>query len=306
MAITHIVLVVLPCITFGPALLIVLVPQFKKTKDSGTLVFIFISALCTIAPSTYGLLIDISLITNKSILGGCSTVITSSFVWVFLGVGHSTLLVSTAFFSVVQYMTIRGYKKNLLKMTTALLLVSFLVGLITALSQIVDDFAGESFQIRGSYCGLKEGGKRLEIVNIVGIIIIVIIIIPSVSTVILFSILSYKYVKRHTIENGKVAKSVLLIMIFITISVVIFRFLPVVNALLQISGNVTALSWSLNYSLELSYSLYLLLIIIIHKTVRQLLTDKLKRLAPFLMKKSTRVVPTSPQVASASTNTKTP
>lgn len=235
--IAHIILVIIPSLILGPTTTFILIPHFRKTKDSTSLFFIFISIFCTMAPTTFGLLIDVSLITNKPTFGDCSTAFTSSFVFVFLGFAHLTLIAVTALFSIMQYIIIRGYTKHPIKITILLLLVSIFVGLITGLSQFIDDPFGETVLIRGSLCRVISGNCFI-IANIVTVIIgFILTLIPSVVTVILFSILTYKFVKQNTIENANVTKSVLIIMIAITISEIIFRLLPAISLFFQLAFN---------------------------------------------------------------------
>lgn len=293
--IAHIILVIIPCLIFGLIVLCVFIPRFKKNKSPSSLMFIFISMSCIVTPSTSGMLTNINLITNIPVFGDCSTATSTSLIFAFLGFGNLFLLALTALFSVQLYMSLRGFKKNMLKFSILLTLISLFVGLAAALSQFIDDPYGVNFvELRGSYC-LTTDSKQLDILNVVAAVVAVTIVFPSIVTVIVFSILSYKHIKQNVIENGGVLKSSQKIFISIVVAFVIFRIIPVFIVfvpLVNFDANVSAaFFFSAVYSVELSYPIYLLLIVCVHKTVKEELKKKLKSLSLSVLKKDTSVLP---------------
>lgn len=83
-------------------------------------------------------------------------------------------------------------------------------------------------------------------------------VIPSITVVIVFSVLSFCHIKRHIIDNGDVVRNVVIIMITICVFSVVLRFLPVFKQLLMFfSIDVpNGFNFVLNYSIELNYPLF--------------------------------------------------
>ena len=272
-AISHIILVIIPCLILGTIVISILVIRFKKSKDANTAVFISIAVLCTAAPSTYGLLMDVSLITDEPILGKCP----DSVFWVFIYFSNISLLLCNVLLSIVQFIAVKGlYKKHLLKATAFTLLALFVLTLTMALLEIIPGYFESVIEARGSLCALF--GKSYEFSFIIGGVIVVFVMLPSFTTVAVFSALTYRHVKRNTIDNENVVKSVLKVMIFNTVTAVFFRFLPATTFFFRFDDELllVAVSWTINYSSELVYPLHLLFIVNVHKTVRKSIVEKMK------------------------------
>ena len=103
--VAHMMFVIIPTLIFGPILLSLLLSN-KKLRDPSSILFKCTTMLCMVGPLPYGLLMDISLITGLPIFGSCSTDTPPAF-WIFLTLFHLQLIVSTAYLSVTQYITIR-------------------------------------------------------------------------------------------------------------------------------------------------------------------------------------------------------
>ena len=104
--VAHLILVIIPTLILGPILLSVLLSE-KKLRDPPSILFMCTTVLCMVGPVTYGLLMDISLITGLPIYGNCITDDTPSIYWTFYALYTYQLSDSTAYLSVTQYITIR-------------------------------------------------------------------------------------------------------------------------------------------------------------------------------------------------------
>ena len=69
----HLLLVVTPTIILGPLILGVFISN-KKLRDPVSILFMCITVECVLGPLTYGLLLDLSLITDFPLLGPCETI----------------------------------------------------------------------------------------------------------------------------------------------------------------------------------------------------------------------------------------
>ena len=284
--ILHLLLVVIPVLTLGP-LVVGLFASNKKFRDPASILFMCNTCVCILGPLTYGLLMDISLITDIPVLGSCE-MFGGRIFWFQLVTYQLTLMVSNSITVVVQYITVRwGQKKLPIKLTVTLFFIVALLNFIVSFYNLQTE---GTVPIRGSLC--HETGSFL----ISGIITIFFILLPSAITVGMFSFLTVKYVKNNTIDNKKAVKDVGIIMVAMTISVIVFRFLPVVNFLAQSYGATeevgAVVSWILEYSADFSYPLFLILTLLVHKGVRNTLVERLKSVSYASVKqRSNRVVP---------------
>ena len=129
--------------------------------------------------------------------------------------------------------------------------------------------------VRGSLCTYPFESVLIPLA-VVFIQSVLMYLVPTAILVSVFSVLSFRYVKQHIIDNGDVVRNVFKIMITITVSSVVFRLLPVINALLFLIGTPTNIDFAVNYSIELNYPLFLIVTIFVHKSVRRALLKHLK------------------------------
>ncbi len=274
--VAHLILVVIPSLVLGTLILLPLLSN-RKLRDPLSILFICITILCMVAPSTYGVLMDLSLITDKPLLGKCGTH-TGEIFWVFYAIGHYQLLASTALVSVIVYFIIRWGQRNLsgFRIVVIFLVVLFMC-LLGSLALFIPSFLAPSIHVRGSLCAYS--GDGIKVLTALSYPSVLCYFVLPMSVIIVFSLLSFRYVKRHTIENynPEVIKAVLKLIAMITFSVIIFRLLAVLNVFITNSRhNPGLVQWIANYSVELSYPLFLLFIIAVHKTVKETLIKKLK------------------------------
>ena len=270
-AVLHIVLVILPCLILGPILLIIL--SNKKLRDPVSAIFSCITVICITGPTTYGLLMDISLITNKPVLGTCENP-SSALFWFFQGIFHLLLVATIALLSVTQFAVIKcGVSKSPLTYTRifVILVVLLIVALIISFFTITAPVVNQAVKKRGSFCTQSHGLGKL-IVTVVGVMYLVIVLLPSLLLVIIFSILSYRTVKKGLTQNTSVIHSIVLVSILMIIVTVLFRIPQLIFFLSRPSGSdsyVTLLSFTAVYSTEVNYPLYIVLPVCLHKIVRK-------------------------------------
>ena len=272
--VAHFILVVIPALVLGPILLSLLLSN-KKLRDPPSILFICTTVLCIVGSVTYGLLMDLSLITDLPFLGACDSYSQESY-WHLSLLFHGQLFVSTAYLTIVQYITIRWGPKKL--STTKTVVIFFILGFYTFffanLNLVYFMTVGSVVPVRGSLCFYPFEVELLPFL-VSGFMVLVCFFIPSVTIVIVFSVLSFRYVKKHTINNVDVTvvKSVLKIMIIVTVSTVVFRVLPTINIFFALPYSI---DWLLTYTIELNFPLFLFLTIFVHKSIRQALLKHLK------------------------------
>ena len=207
--VAHIILVVIPTLILGSILLSLLLSN-KKLRDPPSILFMCTTVLCMVGTVTYGLLMDISLITGFPLFGSCNTDSPTAF-WALLTTFHLQLLVSTAYVSVMQYITIKWGPKKL--STAKTVVIFFLLFAFSTLGGFLNflynspENINNAITTRGSLCIYPFGGVLipLAVTFILGLLIY---LVPSVTIVIVFSVLSFRHVKRHIIDNGDVVRNV--------------------------------------------------------------------------------------------------
>ena len=267
--VAHFILVVIPALVLGPILLSLLFSN-KKLRDPPSILFICTTLLCIVGSVTYGLLMDLSLITDLPFLGVCNTYSQEAY-WQLSIIFHGQLFVSTAYLTIVQYITIRWGPNKL--STTKTVVIFFVLCFFTIffanLNLVFLLTVGTVVPVRGSLCSYPPN----LIPFLVGAFLSLSFFIPSVTIVIVFSVLSFRYVKKHTINNVDVVKSVLKITIIVTVSAVVFRILPTLSTF---TGLPYSFNFLLSFSIELNFPLFLFLTIFVHKSIRQALLKHLK------------------------------
>lgn len=274
--VVHIVLVVIPSLILGPIILYLLALNLKKSTNSITILFVCITTICVVGPSTYGILMDISLITDVPLTGTCGTP-SGNWFWILYTFSHTLIPVSTALLSITQYVTVRWGMSHLKpKRVLIIFLVLIIYTLLGSLTNAILDSIAPSIMIRGSLCDYTGVGI-IALSGVVGLFLIA-YVIPAFILVIIFSVLMVLFIKKNTIENKHEVKTALKITITIIISVVIFRLLPFATFVADIGdlNQFFFLVW-LYYALDLSYPLFLVLVVITHKGVRKSFLNKLNK-----------------------------
>lgn len=296
----HIFFVVIPVLVIGPIILHLIRKNFKKSDSATSVVFIYIVLLCTIGPSTVSFLLDLSLITDLPFAGGCNLPLFRFY----FSFGQIILFVCTAQLSVTQYAVLRLGSKKLAVVSISLVVALSLIVAVSSSPALLLSTYSTLFKVRGSFCAFLPGSLVLLINNTRVVAYVVIFWIPSFILVVIFSTLTYRFVKRNTIENARVVKGVLKIMIIYTVAAVIFRVAPVISFAIDFTPHdLLAVELVQTLFAEMNYPLHLIVILFVHKTVREAFVKKLKTIigklktklhikrSPVFNRESNRVAP---------------
>ncbi|XP_064406051.1 uncharacterized protein LOC135351073 [Halichondria panicea] len=273
----HILLVVVPVLVFGPIVLGVFISN-KELRDPVSILYICTATLCVIGPLTYGLLLDCSLITTVEFFGSCESQ-TSKIFWVLFGTFQTQLLASNALLSLVQYISAKwGSKKISTRVVVGIFFTMFVVSL---LANMIHFIGSSEEHIRGSLC--RHPGAAIPYAYpFITMFTLGVLTIPPFVLVVVFSILTIVYVKKKTVQNSHVIKTVVKIVLIWTAAVMLCRSLPILVVFLGFDTASTPISvilvrsWYGIYSVELSYPLFVLLPMFLHKTVGKILKKKFK------------------------------
>ena len=285
LGVAHILIVTLPSLALGSLILSLLVAN-KHLRDPVSVLFGWTAVVCMVGPVSYALLMDISLITDKPLLGDCGT-FSGGLYWTLFNIFHSLLIFLIALLSITQYAIIKHGTNSSITSRR----VSIIFGLLTIVTVLISipvaigNKASHPRKIRGSFCSGNEDTSPL----LISILMVYLTthVVPGV-LVVIFSVLSRRKVQRDALEgNGQLVKSVTVMNILMILSVTVTRLLPILKFLIAIpAGNDNVLSFSLTNSYELNYPIYLLLTITLHKTIRKNLIQKTKTIF-----RSSRVLP---------------
>ena len=290
-AVAHILLVVVPSLPLGVTVLLVLK---AVERNPVTTLFACTTVVCMVGPLTHGLLMDISLITDRPVIGQCGTA-SSELFWLFIFGIHVCLLMCATLISVTQYIIIRFGNRRCLGTKRWSLIAFFILVVITILLSLPHLAAGipGTCKIRGSVCIYTHPDVSVNLILYPIASFTFLIFITSVLTIIVTSVLTYKVVRREVIEESGVRKSVLATVALMTVASVLFRLIPAINATYS-SGNVTVntrlYSHAVDISADLSYPLYLCLMLFVHKKLRNKLKEKAAHIWYTYCKRETRVV----------------
>ena len=276
--VAHLLLVVIPSLILGPLILGVFISS-KKFKHPVTVLFMCITVVCVLGPLTYGLLMDLSLITDFPLLGPCELLRGQVF-WFSVFFFEMLLFTSNIPLAVMQYVSVRwGKKLSVQRTILVFILLACLVLLLTSVNFIYVA-SSATIPMRGSLCNTITNSESSNLLSIVGSLVLVLVRLPTFAVVGIFHFLTVRFVKKHTVNGKKIVGGVLIIMLSMTISVICFRLLPILQLsilpALSSTEEVVVLSFIVYYSIDLCFPLFLILTIIVHKTVRTALFVALK------------------------------
>ena len=281
----HILLVILPVLVMGPFILGIFFSN-KKLRDSISVLHICTVMLCIIGPLTYGLLMDISLITNLKMFGSCDSRSTGIF-WILFGTIQCQQYVTNALVSIVSYTIIKWKKKISVSAVLGIFFSFLIVIFLFHLLYLV--WPGED-NVRGSLCAHSIQDKPY-LYAVIALLQIGFLAIPPFVLVIVFSLSIVVYVKSNTIENENLKRT--LKFVLISTSILCLRLLPIliliVGVIISIRSPFSlslACTWYGVYSVELANPLYLFLTVLLQKTVRETFLRKIGRI--FQCKKKTK------------------
>ena len=272
-SVVHMVVVIVPAISMG-ATILYHVRANKEMRDPVTILFCAVTITNMLSPSVFGLLLDISMITDLPLLGSCSSAsrVTKIVILFFLHIfGTSQIALVTC----TQYLVIKYGKKII---TIGRVLATF--GVTTALAAVVailivatgiGAYGGAVPKIRGSWCKENIVVVRNYIsqsaVYAVGIIILFTLIVVS-------SVRSYLMVKHSTIEADKIVKSVLLVSAATLILGFVFQIPTAIVYYISAAYNSHASLYVTETMSDTQYCFILLLLMTTHRGIRNAVFSK--------------------------------
>lgn len=291
----HILLVVIPSLLFGCIILVLLLTN-RNLKDPISIIFGSIAVVCILGPMMYGLLTDISLITDKPVIGSCDTPFGVGVFWFIYSSFHCFLLWITVLLSVTQYFLVQSGVRRVTsgRVWTAIAAI-MLASLVFNIPNFASGFVGQAgLRIRGSVC-LEESSEAKLIVDVY-VFIMLILLVLSIATVIINSVLICRKVKQSIIEM-KTACSVVLMTVLMITATILFRLPAIVLQIIpqdyfhNFATGPLFYQWVFSsYIMELNYPLYSFLAIVLHKSIRKTLVEMGKSLWRIFNKPS-RITP---------------
>ena len=291
LGVAHLLVVVLPCAIFAPMLLAVLLKDKASRRDP-----VVTALVCTVLPSLVGplgngWLLDLSLITDKPFFGNCA-----SHTGILYLMAETVQIFQThtpGVLSAIQCILIRHGTRA--KLTSAKVTAVF-IALFAVTAIFIFGISGVRYffstcrLVRGSYTVYQPFSSVINELYILAprIAFPVYALGPPLIVILICSIVSYKFIRKNLLkEHRKVAKSTALLAIVLFASVLILR-VPQAIAI-AINENSDFIRFAGIYTLEINYTLNLLLIVLVHKTTRAIVVKKLRHI--FGKKSSSRVYP---------------
>ena len=276
-SIVHMTVVIVPTTSLGTIILYnVYAHKEFKTRDPITALFCAVTISCMLSPWVYSMLLDISMITNLPLLGSCSSLgfrLVRATAQVFLRIFTPNQL---ALITCTQFMVIKHGKKHV---TVGRVLAAF--GIIAAITAAVAFLAVvpsigalevDVPTVRGSWCVQNGVFRRNSIIQSVAFTGLV-YLFPA-ALIVIFSIRSYKMVKRSMAEKDKIVRSVLLVSAA-TLTVQFVLKLPfLVTLFMSWVVDSIALLYFSAIMVDVEYCCALLLIITTHRGIRNAVFSK--------------------------------
>ena len=272
----HLVFVFIPSLVIGATVLVhvwKLMGDKKASEINQTLLVYFVLiSTCMLAPSTYGILWDISLITGIPTMGNCASYpsnVVGTLVFCVFQILVSFILSLVAVF---QLITIKFGKKITLKVTIASLSAVLLASVVIPGAVIFTEKKNE--EIRGSLCV----SDKKETIRNTAMLVFVAYVLPLIVNIIA-SVLTHRKLKECIIDDPRsgVVKSVLIINSFNIVQFIIVRAVAVSIFYIAVSTApddqrvflvFTVLA---RYVGDLSYPITICSVLIVHKSLRSML-----------------------------------
>eukprot|EP00731_Ephydatia_muelleri_P001992 Em0001g1992a len=267
-SVAHMLVVIVPTVSLG-AIILYQVRADKEMRDPVTILFCAVTISSMMSPSVYGLLRDISMITDLPLLGSClsvSRVVYTAIVYFLVILTPSQIALITC----TQYLVIKYGKKRI---KTRHVLTAF--GVVTAMAAVVATLIiatglgayGEAVpKIRGSWC--KENGAVLKNYTFQTGALAVVVVICPVTLIVVSSVRSYLIVKRSMMETDKIVRSVLLVCAASLILGFVFMLPTAVAYYISVAFNSIAISYFATSMSDTQYCFVLLLLMTTHRGIR--------------------------------------
>lgn len=290
LGIAHFLLIFAPSLLIGTVTLVFVwkLMKDKKTAEINATLFLYflITCFCVIAPSSYGILWDISLITGLSVMGKCTSYpsnVPSVLIPCILQQFISSML---ALVAIVQLVTVKWGKRIGIRETAGALCVVATLSVAIPSAVIFNEQKAE--EIRGSVCLMdkKQTFRNTAIIITFSYIIPLIVIFTS-------SLLTNRKLKEFVSDEqgANIVKSVMAVNIVNIVQFNVFKVIAIVvfycttlsfpdDRMVYIIATVIA-----RYIAELSYPVTITSLLIVHKGLRTTTLLLLKRMLQILLPK---------------------
>ena len=282
LGIAHLVLVWIPAVVLGTSILVFISKLLKanqKVQINSTILLYSIMVIISISgPSTYGLLSDISLIIGipkicKYYPSGIA--VTLSFV-----IFHTLLSNITGLVAVLQFLILKYGKRLTIKTTFIGLIIVIILSVTIPCAIVFNEY--DYIEIRGTQCVSDPATTQLHLA-----ILLVLGYLPPLVITIASTLTTHFKLKRCVVDQKKslIVRSVLAINSFNIVQFNVFRAASIMTFYIGISmapkddiSMFKLFTLIGRYIADLSYPVTICSILIVHKSIRSLLSDCLQNI----------------------------
>ncbi len=273
LAIAHIVFSVLPS-TLLATVAYYLISQL--TKHPSKVVFQWICLFCILGPGSYTLLMDISLILDVPAIGRCERKWEGALYWLAHSQFETSLLWIFAFNAIILYASIQRntteFNKKLVHFAiSCIVAVAFLESTLWVM--LTEKYVVARCKIRGSFCVAIFGGDPLTIVLLEWTRILIGVLPVLVSVPACLALYWCKVKKSLISINQSLNQSLINLSIALLTGTFLCNLPTMILHFATYRGSErTFVSLATTYALQLNYMLYPLLILTLHRDLRESIT----------------------------------
>lgn len=271
LAVCHMIAILIPAVVFSSLAIYFLVRK-TLSKHPTNLIFLWICVICILAPCSYGLLMDLSLIFDLPLLGHCETRWEGIVIWLCYTSANTTYNMLLAFSAISFYVSLHRNIRHF-----SLLKLNFLLALVVVVSFIVASFwrvlaenqTTGSCKIRGSFCITYFGGRR-QVAIALEVIRLACTLAPLDLSVVISLILYYKKVRSSVVNFDRaILGSILRLFVVLAGGSFVWNSPTVVVHFGSFDGTQRSFIEMLStFTLQLNFVLFPLLTLFMHKEVR--------------------------------------
>ena len=279
LGIVHLILVWLPSVVLGITSLIFISKLLKPLQINSTIFLYFMIVIISIlGPSTYGLLSDISLIIGIPKI--CTFYPSGNVVALSFIIFHTLLSGITGLVAVLQFVILKYGKRLTLKTTVIALIIVTILSVAIPCAVVFNEY--DYIEIRGTQCVSDPDTTQLHLA-----ILLLFGYLPPLVITIAATIVTHFKLKRSVVDHkrSQIVKSVLAINSVNIVQFNVFRAAAVIIFYIGISvapkddiAMFKLLTVIGRYIADLSYPVTICSILIVHKSLRSMVLEFLKRL----------------------------
>jgi hypothetical protein len=272
LAVCHMFLIAIPAVVLSSLAMFILVKK-SLSRHPTSLVFFWICVICFLGPSTYGLLMDFSLIFDVPLLGRCERQWEGMILWLSYACATTAYDFLLGFNAITFYVSLRWNIRrfNLLKLNLILvgvLVLSIVVAslfLVIAESQVVF-----SCKIRGSFCVTSFGGKKAAAIAL-EVIRVAAAVLPVNISVGISLFLYIKRVRKNVVQaDATILHSLIRLFVVLALGGLLWNGPTLLVHFSSFDGSQRSFVEMLStFTLQQNFSLLPLLVLSMHKEVRE-------------------------------------